>query len=477
MSAPTATLRALPLETKPLGYEDSRSVRILFSVTVAFGLTVLDIALIRTAPTIPSKWQEYLLWLAAIAATELLSVPVWGSVVLTMSLPLVLAAGIVFMPPAAAVLAFLGSVDPREFRGEIGLMRALYNRSQVMISALAASLMFHELDGDLRVWPLVLAIALAMVAVDFLVNAAFVSVPIRLHTRVRVLGVIKSMFGESGAEHATAHVCLGLLALPLALTYRVGGPWALIAFLSPVIVVRQLVAHSRRLARGSEIIDSKNRALASSVERLALERRDERLIVAGGLHDDVIQPLYKVHLMGQVLRQDLAAGRLLELDKDLPALLEATSIAQDAIRELIHELRSSALGPDGLVKTLRLLIRDVESSVASSIQVDIEEVGGAASIQLLVYQVIREAVTNAARYANADHIQVRLTRKDDSIRASVEDDGKGFDPEVVDKRKHFGLQMLLERVDAAGGLASIESQRGSGTRIVVCLPADGPWRI
>ena len=61
--------------------------------------------------------------------------------------------------------------------------------------------------------------------------------------------------------------------------------------------------------------------------------------MAAGLHDEVLPPLFKVHLMGQVLRQDLASGRLLALEEDLPALLGATENASDNMRELIRSLR------------------------------------------------------------------------------------------------------------------------------------------
>ena len=74
-----------------------------------------------------------------------------------------------------------------------------------------------------------------------------------------------------------------------------------------------------------------------ATDSLANERRDERQVLAGELHDEVL-PLFKVHLMGQVLRQDLDSGRQI-----LPELLTATEMAQSAIRDVVRGLRGAKL--------------------------------------------------------------------------------------------------------------------------------------
>lgn len=477
MSTSSTTLRGLPLEPSPLRYEQTPWVMAFCWVVISGALGFLCLAVASDLSSLSSKWPVYLLWLVAIGLAELLSVPVWGSVILTMSLPIVLAAGMVLEPVEVAPLAFLGSVDVRELRGEVGVTRALYNRAQVMLSVVAASALFHSLNADFDVWPHILLATGLVVVVDFVVNAFFVAMPICIHTALPLIGVVRRIFGSSPREHALGHVCLAMLALPLALTYQAAGGWALVAFLSPLLLVRQTFAHGRRLDRADEILESKNRAVASSSERVADERRDERLLMAGGLHDDVMQPLYQVHLMGQVLRHDLDSGRLLDLDKDLPQLVDATNAAQAAIRTLIFGLRRSALGPDGLASTLRLLIRDLASGTDARLHLDARNVGGSATTQLLAYQILREALNNSIHHASAANIYVRLWREGDDVKLMVEDDGRGFRPELVDGRRHFGLQILSDRVEAGGGVSRVESEIGGGTRISASLPADEKWRV
>ncbi len=149
--------------------------------------------------------------------------------------------------------------------------------------------------------------------------------------------------------------------------------------------------------------------------------------MAGELHDEVLPPLFKVHLMGQVLRQDLNAGRLLDLDEDIPELLSATQAAQGAVRGVVGELRKSPIGPAGLRDTLRLLATQLESAGSPGIHLSLSEVEASELSQLLAYQVAREAMTNAARHSLADSIQVNLPQEKDRLRLVVDDDGIGFD--------------------------------------------------
>jgi two-component system NarL family sensor kinase len=184
-----------------------------------------------------------------------------------------------------------------------------------------------------------------------------------------------------------------------------------------------------------------------------------------------------VHLMGQVLRQDLDSGRLLDLDQDVPQLISATNAAQDAIRALMRDLRDSTMGANGLVRTLELLVRDVTSQTRARIELRADDVGGAPTTQLLAYQIVREALKNAVRHSDAQLITIRLWRSGDDIRLSVEDDGRGFDPSRVDRTEHFGLQFLAERAEAVSGEARIDSRLGGGTRVSASLPADDAWGI
>ncbi|HXF72142.1 MAG TPA: ATP-binding protein, partial [Actinomycetota bacterium] len=151
-------------------------------------------------------------------------------------------------------------------------------------------------------------------------------------------------------------------------------------------------------------------------------------------------------------------------------LVEATQAAQDALRRVVRDLRDSSLGPGGLHRALKALVRNVESAGSARIIVEADEVEGEPLVQLLAYQIIREALQNAVKHSSASSIRVSVRSEEAVIRILVEDDGVGFSQYTVDCEKHFGLQLMRERAEAAGGHLYIDSAPGAGTRVVASLP-------
>lgn len=413
-----------------------------------------------------------LLWVLAMAVADYLEVHFWGGVHLTMSLTVGIAAAMVFDPVIAASVAFIGSLDPREVRGEMPIRRALYNRSQVAAAVGLASVVFHEFQIPVVDWPLVLAPAAIAIVVDGLTNMIAVVVPVCAFQKSSPAVVVRSVLQDVPVLYVLVYLGLGLFGVLLATVTDAAGAWGLAGFLVPLVLARHTFVQAERLNDSSRRLQAQGAALQESSRRIADERRDERMVVAGELHDEVLPPLFKVHLMGQVLRQDLDSGQLLNLDSDLPELLSATHAAQEAIRQLVGDLRRSSLGAGGLCSTLELLARQLESAGSPRISLEMEQVGGSKLAQLLTYQVAREAMNNAARHSRASEIRVRLSNDDGLIRLEVSDDGVGFDARAVDRNSHFGLQLIAERVEAARGRVAIESRLGEGTTVAATLPPE-----
>jgi signal transduction histidine kinase len=446
-------------------------VRIYF---VAVSLPVIGILLVTT----PTAWRssdvsagELAVWLLVVVAADLAPVPVWQSVTLSMSLPVTLAAGMLFPAPIAGSIAFAGSLDQREFKGEVSLDRAVYNRSQVALSVFLASSAFHATGASVMHWPSVLFPASLALAVDFFSNTVLVAFPLRALAHVSMRAALRNIIGSpSVRQHVVSYVSVGMLAVTLATLVTRAGSWGVLVFLAPLFIARRELLRASQVEESARRIEEKNRALLATVESVAEERRDERLVVAGELHDEVLPPLFKVHLMGQVLRRDLDSGRLLSLDDDLPDLLSAIDAAQGAIRGMLGDLRRSPLGPGGLVPTLRRLVQQLEAEGSSRLHMSTSQIECSPMTQLLVYQIAREALVNAVRHAHANSIRVRLWQDDAVIRLVVEDDGVGF--ATGTREGHFGLQMMAERAEAAQGSAIIDSEPGSGTRVAATIPVN-----
>jgi len=125
-----------------------------------------------------------------------------------------------------------------------------------------------------------------------------------------------------------------------------------------------------------------------------------------------------------------------------------------------------------LAETLRLLVRFMEQESMARIVLNCEPVGGTPLVQLLAYQVAREALRNALKHARASEVTIGVMNQDADLRITVEDDGIGFDPESVDQKTHFGLALMRERIEIAGGVLYVDSRLGEGTRIIAKLPSN-----
>jgi signal transduction histidine kinase len=415
-----------------------------------------------------------LAWTAAAAVVGLAAIQTPAGPQLGMDMPVLLAAGYLLGPLPAGLIAFAGYVDLREFRGQIGIERALFNRSQTSLSVMAATGVFVLLGGSTNIVPGAAIAALVAVGIDCVVNFGLVAGVISLHDGVPPgLSLSRLRLGSVFAFSMT-YGCFGLLSLLLSEVYGVLGAWGLLLFVIPLVLARQALASAEQLETTKKRLVLQSSELSKATDRVADERRDERLSVAAGLHDDVLPPILKVHLLGQVLRQELASGQLLALEEDLPALIEATDIASDTVRGQIRSLRDSALGTQGLAKTLQLLLRQLELESASTFVAEIEDVSATPVVELLAYQAGREALRNAIHHADASSIRVVLAADDDTMRLVVEDDGQGFVPYLVNESKHHGLALMRERIGLAGGALQIETAVGSGTRITIRLPLTDP---
>jgi signal transduction histidine kinase len=438
---------------------------------VALDLGIL-VAGIRLAGLESESVVDLLAWILLVSAAGLIPVPSGRGVYLGLDLPLVLGVGFAFDPAVAGLVAFLGVLDIRELRREVSFERALFNRAQVSLSAMAGSWVFHATGGDLDSLVSALLPGLAAILADAVVNYSLVAGYWRIKSARRVLDVVVDMRLGSMRSFAVAYLCFGFISVLVGAAYEGWGIAGVLAFTAPVALARQAFDHRQLLERADKQIEVKDEALRGVEEQILSERRDERLVLAGELHDEVLPPLFKVHLMGQVLRQDLNTGRLLDLDADLPELLLATESAQEAIRDVVRDLRRSKLGPGGLRETIRLLAAQLESAGSARIMLELRPVEASQLTQLLVYQVVREALHNAAKHARASRISVRLWQEEGLIRLRIEDNGTGFDPIGVDRDRHFGLQLIAERVEAARGTVVVDSRLGEGTSVTAVLPPD-----
>lgn len=200
---------------------------------------------------------------------------------------------------------------------------------------------------------------------------------------------------------------------------------------------------------------------------LQKNREEERSRLARNLHDD----------LGALLTSaKLDAARIKSrIDPNAPETVELLAHLVDNLngsialgRQIIEDLRPSALNNLGLVATLEIFAREFEESSNLAVHSHFEEVNLPADSQLMVYRLMQEACTNIMKYANAKNVWLSLGIHDGAIVASVRDDGVGFDTsrQIVSS---YGLLGMRYRVEAAQGLLKITSSPGQGTLVQALL--------
>ena len=124
---------------------------------------------------------------------------------------------------------------------------------------------------------------------------------------------------------------------------------------------------------------------------------------------------------------------------------------------------------------MELLAKHLETLTAARFELLVEDIPGSPMVQLISYHVVREALMNAVRHADASVIRVQAMVRDGFVRLVIEDDGVGFNHvRLVGVSSHFGLSLTRERVELVGGVLHLESTTGRGTRVVARLPIEAP---
>jgi signal transduction histidine kinase len=418
---------------------------------------------------------QWLLWAPLVAGVELLPVPTWRGLTLSVGFPLLMMIAILYPPGAAGAIAFLGASDPRELRGEVSVATALFNRAQVALSVIAAGAVFHIFQEPLQpleqTHTLVLIGAAALAAVaDYVVNAGLVSIfmSFKLHMPIRHL--IRQLTIGGGREFLVSYLGLGVLGLTLAAMYQQVGLWMLPTVLAPLIFARQVFYRSRALEEAHVELQEREEILRVLSNTMAEQRADERLQIAGYLHDDLAQVLFRLSLQVDIARKMLDKEDLGELKSQLEKIKDSKQETSDRIRALIRELHRSPLGATGLGESLESFTDEVGRDSGIRFHHDVQDIDLPAPIALLIFHIAREGVMNALKHADPADVWIAVTEADENIVLKLRDNGSGFDTTAPGPEGHFGMAMMRERAKVGGGTLDVASTPDDGTTITVRFP-------
>ncbi|RME75484.1 MAG: GAF domain-containing protein [Chloroflexi bacterium] len=210
--------------------------------------------------------------------------------------------------------------------------------------------------------------------------------------------------------------------------------------------------------------------------RLVHAQEEERRRISRELHDELGQALTALKINLDLARRampDDAPPRLVRSVQEAAALAVQTL---NVARDMSLALHPAMLDDLGLVAALRWEIDRYEQRTGQSVslEIDLDESAVGPELAITAYRIISEALTNAARHAQADTVAVSLTQTGRGLEIVVQDDGVGFDAArwlaSPEERRSLGLLGMRERAVLLGGQVDIISSPGRGTRIEAFLP-------
>jgi two-component system, NarL family, sensor histidine kinase UhpB len=266
-----------------------------------------------------------------------------------------------------------------------------------------------------------------------------------------------------------------------------------IVLVANLLLLRPLFAPLERLAHRMEELDvlraakpiaatgpgeigALERTFNRMIERLETERRqaaaralqareEERQRIARGLHDEVGQTMTGVLFLLKQLRQEAAPGERAALEE----AQETVRTNLDEVRRIAQELRPEALDHLGLASAVNELARAFarRTNIAVDARIDADFGQLHPNVELVLYRVAQESLTNVARHSDATQVLLDLGRNGDSVVLRVADDGGGFN------RPHAeggGLRGIRENALIVGGALAIKPSPTGGVEVRLEIP-------
>jgi len=210
----------------------------------------------------------------------------------------------------------------------------------------------------------------------------------------------------------------------------------------------------------------------ANVEMLVNAQETERQRLSRQMHDGPAQALSNFILQTEI------AMRLFDIDAtqargELNNLKTSAMGTFQKVRNFIFELRPMMLDDLGLVPTVRRYSEAFKEQTGLDINVTItgNERRLEPYLEVMIFRAVQELLGNSARHGQGSLVKVMVDMGEDRIRVSVDDNGRGFDPDVVQQGTSLGLKLIRERAEMLGGSFEMDSAVGRGARIAFAVPA------
>ncbi len=223
--------------------------------------------------------------------------------------------------------------------------------------------------------------------------------------------------------------------------------------------------------KAEEKLKESEKSLRELTAYLQSAREQERTSIARELHDELGQSLTALNMDVSWLQKHFGQDQknLREKTQTMSSLLKETI---KAVQKISSELRPGQLDDLGLPAAVEWYTGEFEARTGIKCRLNIEyrEEDIDKDISTCIFRILQESLTNVARHSKASHVEVLLTKKDNTIELVVKDNGVGISERQLVDSKSFGLIGMKERTNFLGGEVKIEGNKQKGTTVSVQIP-------
>lgn len=217
---------------------------------------------------------------------------------------------------------------------------------------------------------------------------------------------------------------------------------------------------------------SLKKSAAASIESIIQAQEAERQRLSRQMHDGPAQALSNFILQTEI------AMRLMNVDvaqarEELNNLKSSAMSTFQKVRNFIFELRPMMLDDLGLSPTIKRYADTFKEQTGMDVTVNVsgQERRLESYIEVMIFRALQELLGNAARHSQASGVKALIDMGENSIRVTVDDNGRGFNTDSLKQGNSLGLNLIRDRVEMLGGTFELESTIGKGSRITLSIPA------
>lgn len=209
-------------------------------------------------------------------------------------------------------------------------------------------------------------------------------------------------------------------------------------------------------------------------QQRALAMLKERELLARELHDGIGQAAAAAHMQIACAREFLARGDAASLESCLNSLADATQEVKKSVGDYLLGIKTVSSTEQGFLVGIRRYVDQYSQKYGIRVELtaapELEERRLDPGVEAQLQPIIQEALTNVRKHSGARSARVAFTPCDSRVRVTIEDDGRGFDPDAAGESQGFGLRSMRGRAEELGASLEVDSAPGKGTIVSIQAP-------